>query len=371
MDEIIINLDGIIDQYGWMTSNIKWRLQDAKDKNVRCLINSMGGDVAQAVAISHLFEQHGNVTAELIGFTASAATFVGFGAKTIEAHEDGLWFMHKCSTTLNIYDDLNADGIQKVIDDLNKLKKNAEAIDAMIAQKYLNRCKTAKTVKDIVSLMDEERWMPMSEVAELGFVDRIIPGDTVTDSMRQMAFHNCTDLKLPSLPDAKKVETDHPVNDTKSIVKDIISLFGDLFRNKVTTTPSDKKDTINDKNMNKNYQFVNQILKVEGVDDVNGKITLTADQMQAINDALSTNADSIKKANDAAKAANDKFTNAVASLDTISSNVKDAKTLDEKVSAIKAIMDKVPGVQTNVGAQGGAADKFSDCRKDEINSSDY
>ena len=365
-EEVIIKIDGTIDSYGWMASNVRWQLDDAKGKKVRCQVNSMGGDVAQAIAISHMLADHGDVIVELIGFTASAATFLGFGAKSIEAHEDGLWLMHKCSTNLSIYQDMNSDQIQTLIDDLTKTKKNADAIDCMIAQKYLNRSKSAKSMKDILDLMTEERWMPMSEVLNLGFVDKIIPGNSVTDSMRNMIFHNCTDLKMP-LPPQKPVtaSVSHDANNsTSSAVKDVLTAVVDFFKGHKT------EDTVNNNiqfTMNKNFEFVNLLLKVEGVNDNAGQITLTAEQMTAINDALKNHSAELQAATNKATTAETSLQDTVKSLDALSDTVKGKEKIEDKVAAIKEVFAKVPGAIPSVNPAGAEADKFSDCRKDEIN----
>ena len=215
--------------------------------------------------------------------------------------------------------------------------------------------------------------MPISEVMELGFIDKIIPGDSVTDEMRKMAFHNCTDLKLPALPEPQKPDNHQDEEKgTKSVVKEVLTAITDFFSNKSEGLhPVNNNDHIQSNSMNKNFTFVNQILKVEGVAENNGSLTLTVEQMQAINDQLSAHADAIKKANDATQAEKDKFTNCLTSLDSISDTVKTATSFDDKVAAIKTVMDKVPGVQPSVNPEGGKADKFADCRKDEINTSDY
>lgn len=372
-EEVIINIDGTIDSYGWTSSNVRWQLKDAKGKKVRCKINSMGGDVAQAVAISHMFEDHGDVTVELLGFTASAATFVGFGAKCIEAHDDGLWLMHKCSTNLNVYKDMNSDEIQALIEELQKTKKNADAIDCMIAQKYLNRCKSAKNLQDILDLMKEEKWIPMTAAFELGFVDKIIPGATITDSMRNMVFHNCADMSLPEPPKVSDITTQSVSDEkktTSSIVNDLLNSAYNFFTGKKAEDNTHDITNTNFK-MNKKFEFVNAILNIEGVNDNGGQITLTAEQMTAINDALKSHSDALKTANDKAAAAETKFNNCIQSLDGLSDTIKTAEKMEDKVSAIKAIMAKVPGAIPSVNPTGaGKSDQFSDCRKDEINNFD-
>ena len=174
MNETVITLFGTIDRYWYNKNYLKYFLDKAKGQPVRLKVSSYGGDVAEAVAMSALMAEHGNVTVEFISFNASAATVLAFGAKSIEMHEDGMWLAHKCSLGVDIWGQLNADQLEDTIKELQNKKKSAEAIDLMIAQKYINR--SGKSLKDIITLMEEERWMPAAEAKEWGFIDKIIPG---------------------------------------------------------------------------------------------------------------------------------------------------------------------------------------------------
>ncbi|MGL4852553.1 MAG: ATP-dependent Clp protease proteolytic subunit, partial [Phocaeicola sp.] len=49
----------MIDHYGYQLSNIKYLLNRNKDKEVHCRINSPGGSVNAAIAISKAFAEHG------------------------------------------------------------------------------------------------------------------------------------------------------------------------------------------------------------------------------------------------------------------------------------------------------------------------
>ena len=139
MNETVITLFGTIDRYWYNKNYLKYFLDKAKGQPVRLKVSSYGGDVAEAVAMSALMAEHGNVTVEFISFNASAATVLAFGAKSIEMHEDGMWLAHKCSLGVDIWGQLNADQLEDTIKELQNKKKSAEAIDLMIAQKYINR----------------------------------------------------------------------------------------------------------------------------------------------------------------------------------------------------------------------------------------
>ena len=68
MNEVVLEVNGMIDHYGWQRTNIRYSLNKNKGNAVRLKVNSFGGSVNEAIAISKLLEDHGNVTVEFIGF---------------------------------------------------------------------------------------------------------------------------------------------------------------------------------------------------------------------------------------------------------------------------------------------------------------
>ena len=74
-------------------------------------------------------------------FVASlAVTWMAFGAKTREMHEDSLWLCHKSSIRVDIYRTMNSDQLADTIKQLENEKKNQDAIDLIIAKKYADMC---------------------------------------------------------------------------------------------------------------------------------------------------------------------------------------------------------------------------------------
>ena len=284
MNETVITLFGSIDRYWYNKNYLKYFLDKAKGQPVRLKVSSPGGDVAEAVAMSSLMSEHGNVTVEFISFNASAATILAFGAKSIEMHEDGMWLAHKCSLGIDIWGHLNADQIENAIKELQNKKKSAEAIDLMIAQKYINR--SGKTLKEIITLMEEERWMPATEAKEWGFIDKVIPGTHKKPQVTNEITDCFTALGLP-LPVIASEEK--PESGDKNLVSQIINGIKGVLSTGNKTDISNSNTVIS---MRKEFTFINQILNCEGVEEKDGKILLTVENLKAINDA-------IKIANDA------------------------------------------------------------------------
>lgn len=266
MNETVITLFGAIDRYWYNKNYLKYFLDKAKGQPVRLKVSSYGGDVAEAVAMSALMAEHGNVTVEFISFNASAATILAFGAKSIEMHEDGMWLAHKCSLGVDIWGQLNADQLEDTIKELQNKKKSAEAIDLMIAQKYINR--SGKSLKEIITLMEEERWMPAAEAKEWGFIDKIIPGTHKKPQVTNEMTDCFTALGLP-LPAIGSEEKPEPEGRDKNLVSQIIDGIKGLF-------PAGNKTDISNSNtvMRKEFTFINQILNSEGIEEKTARCCL-------------------------------------------------------------------------------------------------
>lgn len=367
MNETVITLFGSIDRYWYNKNYLKYFLDKAKDQPVRLKVSSPGGDVAEAVAMSSLMAEHGNVTVEFISFNASAATILAFGAKSIEMHEDGMWLAHKCSLGIDIWGHLNADQIEDVIKELQNKKKSAEAIDLMIAQKYINR--SGKTLKEIITLMEEERWMPATEAKEWGFIDKVIPGTHKKPQVTNEITDCFTALGLP-LPVIASEEK--PESGDKNLVSQIINGIKGVLSTGNKTDISNSNTVIS---MRKEFTFVNQILNCEGVEEKDGKILLTVESLKAINDAIKTANDAKTKAehdfetaNTAKETAENSLAAVVNDLDSLSDSVKNAADNKAKVQVIRNIVGKIPGTGTASHQEANEDNKFADIATDPINS---
>lgn len=369
MNETVITLFGSIDRYWYNKNYLKYFLDKAKGQPVRLKVSSPGGDVAEAVAMSSLMAEHGNVTVEFISFNASAATILAFGAKSIEMHEDGMWLAHKCSLGVDIWGQLNADQLEDTIKDLQNKKKSAEAIDLMIAQKYINR--SGKSLKEVITLMEEERWMPASEAKEWGFIDRVIPGVHKKPQVTNEITDCFTALGLP-LPVIASEEKPEPESSDKSLVSQIIDGIKGLFPTGNRTDISNLNTVIS---MRKEFTFINQILNSEGVEEKDGKIPLTVENLQAINDAIKVANDAKAKAendlavaNTAKEIAENSLTAVVNDLDSLSDSIKNAADNKAKVQVIRDIVAQIPGTGTSAHQETNEDNKFADIATDPINS---
>lgn len=129
--------------------------------------------------------------------------------------------------------------------------------------------------------------------------------------------------------------------------------------------------------MNKKFVTVNSLVNVEGFDEKDGKVVLTAEQMQVIEDALVEKNNKIENlgsleselstVKDAKKKAEDSLAAASKALDAISDDVKKEEGFDNKIKKIKEVFDKIPAGVSSQNPSGKDADPYSDCRKDPVN----
>ncbi|MGL4852743.1 MAG: ATP-dependent Clp protease proteolytic subunit, partial [Phocaeicola sp.] len=334
-----------------------------KDKEVHCRINSPGGSVNAAIAISKAFAEHGNVVVEFIGFCASCVTFMAFGAKKIIAFEDTLWLCHKCAVPVDVCKMMNSDEVENFIKKLENDKKSQDAIDTIIANKYFARCSSkGKTMQDVINLMGEDKWISAQEACDWGFIDEVQQGVKVVNEMREFMAMNCAEFKLPVLPTSTPAVNKQEPELHQEIASFLSKIFNAMTPKKSsddpTKTVTNQTPTIT---MNKTYLAVNSLLKIEGLAENSGKIELTAEQLQAINQAI-----------EAANTQKTEFDKAVSALDTISDNVKNIDGIANKVNAIKLVVGMIPtGVPAGAGAAGaegnqGGKPNFENCN-DPVN----
>lgn len=136
-------------------------------KNVTVRINSVGGDLYTAIAISNrLKELAANTTAIIDGIAASAATVIAMGCKTIKAYPGSLFMVHEALTELfGLYN-------HKA---LNEVNKRLEAANSAAAEAYNE--KTNLGIEKIRHQMAKESWLTGREAKEEGWIDEVIEGE--------------------------------------------------------------------------------------------------------------------------------------------------------------------------------------------------
>lgn len=280
--EYNLSIDSHIGPWGYSKNYIRSQMSGFKNKPVNVRISSLGGSVDDALDIRQQFLDHGNVTCYLFGYVASAATILATGAKKTCMSQYAFYLIHKVSNWVDAWGNYNADQIQQLIDDLKTNKLENDKMDLVLANLYANKCK--KKVDDILPILKEGRWLTAQEALEYGFIDEIVEEGSklnFDDSMKTKfnMFH------LPALPAIDTRAQSAEADTAPSWFNNFFNKF--LKGHQLEAAQTQNKSLNQSKQMKKDYQKVNSILKIEGVEvDKDGKVTLTEDQVKALNDHI-------------------------------------------------------------------------------------
>lgn len=373
MERKVININGVLDDWGWLRSTVQYMLNKHKSEPVLCIVNSYGGSVNEGLAISKLFEEHGDVVVRFIGCCASAATWMAFGAKSIEIAEDALFLVHQCSNLVAIYKSMKVEDIDATIKKLESMKKSQEAINLTIAKKYADRIPEGKTLEDVLNLMAEERWMTADETKEWGFVDKVIPGiNRMTKDAQNLVTMNCASLHLPVPPFEEPKDERSMVSQIIDGIKNFLHPENKGAEENTSEDPAnhstEKEQTVSNNQNNQssmNKKFINLIALLaianDATTDEEKGVTLTHEQLQLIENALAN-----------AKAKEKTLKDVEEALDAVSDNVKKMEGVKNKALALAGLVDKFP-VQTPAGnkvTEGTSDTKqnaLDETAKDDIN----
>ncbi|HFC9227350.1 TPA: head maturation protease, ClpP-related [Enterococcus faecium] len=148
-DDDVINAKDIRDSLDTVTDDIVIKL------------NSPGGDVFEGIEIYNYLKDHpSNITVEVTGLAASAATFIVAGANDVIMNVGTSLMIHEAST----FAWGNKQDIQKTLNAL-------ETIDGSILAIYSD--KTGQSVDKLREWMNEEKWFTADEAVKYGFANSV------------------------------------------------------------------------------------------------------------------------------------------------------------------------------------------------------
>ena len=108
-----------------------------------------------------MLHERGNVTVDIVGMAASAATIIACGGSLVRAVPGVQYMIHNVSC--------GAYG------DYNEMDKTSEILqNANISISNIYQLKTGLSEEKLLSLMNEESWFDAKRAKELGFIDEII-----------------------------------------------------------------------------------------------------------------------------------------------------------------------------------------------------
>ena len=294
-----LHLKGYVGGIDFDRNYVDYVLARNEGKPVHVLIDSLGGSLATALSIASAFKQHGDVTVHFVGMNASAATVASLGAKHISIDSSAMYLVHKCSAEFFEWGNLNADQLATVIDNCEAAIRDLNKLDNNVASMYSAKC--SKPEADLLELMREGGWLTAKEAKEWGFVDEITDfGETkpvLTDAVASAMA--AAGMPIPNIP------TDSKDSAFARFLAAIASLFKsssakaehDIASQQATEaeqSPETKENLIEVNNpsikpsatMLQSLSLVGEVLNIEGFAVGENGVTLTLDQMQAVERAL-------------------------------------------------------------------------------------
>lgn len=314
-----IDIDNFIGTYGYSKVFVKNILSKNSSKDVTVRLNSLGGSVDDALDIAAQFQEHGNVTVDMYAFNASASTLLSLGAKKARMHVDSLYLIHKAMSWVDSWGYMNEDNIQELIDQLEKEKNENAKITLVLARKYAT--KSGKSINEILDLMKKETWLNSQEAKEWGFVDEVF-GDQSSGKkniMDDSLINKMNAIGLP-IPERTNKENSQADPDKETVTTWLEEKWNQLTGGKDKKNKTDNNPQTPIINMKKEWTHINTILSVDGVEESEGKVNLTTDQVEKINAEL-------KAANTAKETAGNLVTdktNRIAELELELKNLKEA-----------------------------------------------
>lgn len=283
-----LHLKGFVGGYDFDADYVDYVLSKHKDTEVNVLIDSLGGQSSTALSIFSAFKLHGNVNVHFVGMNASAATIASLGAKHITMDSSAMYLVHKCSIGFFEWGQLNSDGLQALIANIEHQKADLDKLDANIAQMYATRCK--KEPEALLALMKEGGWLTAKEALEWGFVDELTDyadesAPVLTDTMA--CAMSAAGIPIPNMP------TMHLTAQEQSAFTKFLCALGQLFSNQKIQSTNNSTQTP----MKKIFKSICAILTCEHLMSNEGKITLSDAQMEDIESAISADKQSISDLN--------------------------------------------------------------------------
>ena len=265
-----ISLKGYVGGADFDRTTVDKTLAQNEGKQVNVLIDSLGGSLATGLSISAAFKNHGNVNVHFVGLNASAATIASLGAAHISIDAGAMYLVHQCSMAFFEWGSLNSAQFATLIADCEKIKADLDKLDLNCAQLYAARCK--RKPEDLLALMKAGGWLTAKEALDWGVVDEITdladePAPKLTDALASaMASEG---MPIPNIPLSE--------SDKESAFAKFISALTSFF--KPSTNPISTA-------MIKTYTFLSAFLADKPLTVKDGAATVTAAQLDAIEDAL-------------------------------------------------------------------------------------
>lgn len=368
MAKKIINIDGYIGDGGFSAQYIKNALVNAGNEEVELRINSLGGDVGHAIAIRDALIAHGNVTALYSGASASSATLISMGCKSVKITKDSFFLVHKPMVGIDIWATMNEDQLKDLISKLNDKLDNATKWTLQIAGIYCD--KTGKPAREILDVMKKGAWLNAEETKKLGFVDEIILPEKITNwaEDEKLVAMIAGQKDIPPLPRKTDTGFGSPAATEEDITKKIEKANDSLY-NRIKNLFSNHKKNESEMSKPNVLALLCAIMAVDAIEMTDDGVFLNKEQLDKIEAELKklqgekttaeTNLATVKTERDnavnalaTAKTEKDtavtSLTNATKAMDELDATVKVAADPAAKVEAIRKKLAEKPGANATM-----------------------
>ena len=286
-----LHLKGFVGGYDFDADYVDYILSKHEGKEVHVLIDSLGGRSNTALSIFSAFKRHGNVNVHFVGMNASAATIASLGAKHITMDSSAMYLVHKCSVGFFEWGQLNSDGLQALIDNIEHQKADLDKLDANIAQMYATRCK--KEPAELLELMKAGGWLTAQEALAWGFVDELTDYEgedapVLTDTMANAM--SAEGIPVPNMPTMKLTTQEQSA--FAKFMGALTSLFTNTQGNKLSNSLNSQPTQ-----MKKIFTSICAILACEHLLSNDGKVTLEDAQLDSIESAIAADKQKINDLN--------------------------------------------------------------------------
>ena len=287
-----LHLKGFVGGYDFDAGYVDYILGKNEGNEVHVLIDSLGGKSNTALSIFSAFKRHGNVNVHFVGMNASAATIASLGAKHITMDSSAMYLVHKCSVGFFEWGQLNSDGLQALIDNIEHQKADLDKLDANIAQMYATRCK--KEPAELLELMKAGGWLTAQEALAWGFVDELTDYEdedapVLTDTMANAM--SAAGIPIPNIPTMKLTQQE------QSAFAKFMSSLAQLFTNSKNHDFINSQTTSTQNPMKKIFTSICAILACEHLLSQDGKVTLSDAQLDSLESAISADKQTINTLN--------------------------------------------------------------------------
>lgn len=339
--EIGVAFDWLTGQRGTTALQVKSFLDAHKDEDVHIAVCSPGGYVDAGLQIYQHIKNHGKVHCHIIGMTASAATFLTMGAKEVDMVDGSLMLIHNASTEVLEWQMANKEQIDEMIAHYQKERQDLDTIDRVIASLYAK--KNGKSVEDCQSKMTAAAWLSPQDALAFGLIDSIVDDEDAQKKSNRLrtTFTNSIikDFGLPSLPSAQdgalSAIIDREGNPAEGFMQKATAWmqkrFPKLFANEESNP------------MKKVFACICALTGVMEFEVTDKKVTLTDEQMGAIENRLAQLEKDAKDAKDAEKVAKDSQADLQTKLDKA---MKDVAERDAQIANLK----NAPGAEDTAPA---------------------